>query len=280
LLVNKFTGIKWVADFRDPWMTTGSKQLYHTCKLSIKIESWMEKQVIKNASLVTTTTESLCDVMKKKIPEQPESKYFYLPNGYDPDVYSYLKNENKFNTFTLTYTGGLYLGRTPEPIFKAIRNLVNLEKLALQQINIKLVGNCRHVDGYPMENIVRSYGLEKVVEIVSPVPYKEANRIIRKSHLALLFAPNLPYQIPAKVYDYMGAGTRVLALAEEGATSNLVNTTKIGKSFRSTDIDGISGFICQSLKDMNTERSEHNGFVDGYKIEKLTEKLANHIGNI
>ena len=40
LAVKMITGTRWVADFRDPWMTTGSKRNYPTCALSIAATSW------------------------------------------------------------------------------------------------------------------------------------------------------------------------------------------------------------------------------------------------
>ena len=32
---------RWIADFRDPWMTTGWKRVYPTCALSMRIEAWL-----------------------------------------------------------------------------------------------------------------------------------------------------------------------------------------------------------------------------------------------
>jgi hypothetical protein len=105
-----------------------------------------------------------------------------------------------FPTFTLSYTGALYVERSPEPIFGAVVILIWSGKVRSEQMRIKPVGHCRSIDGVPTSSLVGKYGLESVV-LRDSVPHAEAAEIIRRSPLALLFAPKLAFQIPAKVYD-------------------------------------------------------------------------------
>ena len=44
-MVKWITGARWIADFRDPWMTSGGKGLFSTCAASLAIERWMERTV-------------------------------------------------------------------------------------------------------------------------------------------------------------------------------------------------------------------------------------------
>ena len=280
LLVKIITGVKWVADFRDPWLSSEGKRLAVTCDLSIKIERWMFETVIKKADIVLANTRELRDDFINTYKTIPREKFVFLPNGYDDELFLKYQNLKRYEKFTLTYTGSLYIGRTPEPIFKAVNRLLEDGKVDSNKIKIRLVGNCRNVDGVPMDKIVKSYGLDSVVEVADSVPYSDALQIINQSHIALLFAPGQPFQIPAKVYDYMGAGTKVLALSGEGATANLINDTKIGKSFQATDIDGISEFIHQTVKDTESGNYEIDKSIEEYKIGAISMKLANHLSNI
>lgn len=54
----------------------------------------------------------------------------------------------------------------------------------------------------------------------------------------------------------MGLGVKILALTEQGATSDLVKSNGIGQAFRSSDIEGIKGFIYQSFKDKDLLSSQ------------------------
>jgi hypothetical protein len=254
LLVKMITGVKWTADFRDPWMTAGTKLIF-TCALSNRIESFLEKKVIHKADLITFNSHRLKDAYKSKYSGERESKFAHIPNGINAEDFTGLKPLNKYHKFTLSYTGVLYGDRSPEPIFKALSQLAHEGNANLSEINVKLVGNCQLINGNPISSMIHAYGLESVVEVLDQVSRLKALEIIRQSHLALLFAPNQPFQIPSKVYDYMGTGTSILAITEDGATSDLLRSTHCGGVFDPTNIEGIKEFV---LHAMNNE-VPHNG---------------------
>lgn len=277
LYLKTLTGVKWIADFRDPWMIIGAKRLYTTCKLSLRLEKWIEKKVIKNADMVLFNTRRIKDAYVNRYSDEPAGKFVCILNGFDPGVFSRYRDLEKYDRFTLSYTGSMYVGRTPEPIFMAIKKLISDRRVDAKAICIKLVGDCRYINGRSATEMAGSYGLDSIVEVVDTVPYHEALDIISRSHLAMLFAPNLPYQIPAKVYDYIGVGTRILALAEEGATADLVDSTGAGKAFDPSDIEGITEFIYQSITHAKDLKQGDPQALQGLEVEEVTKDLARQI---
>ena len=282
LLLKMIFGINWIADFRDPWITAATKrQLYLPGPLSIKIKRWLEQKVVQNADTVITTTEKLCSAFKESYVKQPQNKFMCFTNGFDMELFSKLKHIKKYEKFTLTYTGTLYFGRTPEPVFKALRELSKEGKINLEKINVKLVGECQHIDGCPTESIIQSYGLDTVVEVLEPVPYFKSLKIVKQSHLALLFAPDQPFQIPAKIFDYIGAETKILAIAGEGATSDLINSTGAGESFYPSDIEGIKEFIYQSVNNTESKRPESKtDMLHQFDRRVIIKNFADHLKSI
>ena len=101
---------------------------------------------------------------------------------------------------------------------------------------------------------------------------------MQRSHLALLLAPNLPYQIPAKVYDYLAAGTRILAIAEEGGTADLLRETASGRAFHSTDVDAIADFV---RSEFITRGSAGFNAVSlaRYDVKYITRELLVHLAD-
>jgi hypothetical protein len=102
--------------------------------------------------------------------------------------------------------------------------------------------------------------------------------LVARSHLALLLAPDLPFQIPAKVYDYLSEGTRILAIADDGGTADLVRETGAGESFSSQDVSRIAAFI---HREMVSRRSTADGFTSAlrrFDVRRITEELVDHLG--
>jgi len=243
-IVKKLTGVKWIADFRDPWSEVmhykpqGARSL-----LSERLERWMERKVLKGADGVLTTTAPLARLYQKRFPHAGD-KFTYMPNSIDGEKFKDLKTLRKYRKFTMTYAGTLYAGRTPEPVFEAVQDLLADGRIEGRDICIKLIGNCDDIEGRPTVEVAGEYGLSDIVEVLPPVPYAEAIKEMRKSRLLLLFAPGLPLQVPAKLFDYLGAGTPILAITEpESATSQLLESSGGGKAFEPCDIRGIREFI-------------------------------------
>jgi glycosyltransferase involved in cell wall biosynthesis len=282
LLIKCISNVKWVADFRDPWMATRSKKLFPTCRLSMRIESWLEKKVIEKADLALFNVQSLRDLYRKIYVDEPAEKFQYIPNSIETEMFHQIRELEKFLKFTLTYIGSLYLGRTPEPVFKALKILADAKKIDLNTVSVRLIGNCRLIDDRSTADLIDQYGLHNVVETIDPLPYNAVLPIVAKSHVALLFAPEQPLQIPAKLYDYLGCGTRILAITGEGATSDFIHATGCGRAFASTDIDGIKEYLFEVMND-SCQIAARNDFSDAlyqYNASAVTKQLADKLNSM
>jgi hypothetical protein len=280
LAVKIITGTRWVADFRDPWLTTGSKRSYATCAMSIRLESWLEKKVIEKADFLLFNVERLKNAYRERYAHVPGEKFVFIPNGIAPRALEEPAAVAKYESFTLSYTGTLYVGRSPEPVFQAISRLIQEGKTTPEAVRIKLVGHCRTVEGVPIARLINKYGLESSVEVCDSLPYSEALKIIRRSHLALLFSPHLPFQIPAKVYDYLGTGSRILAIAEEGGSADLIRETGAGQAFASDDVEGIKRFIFEEMTSRRLKNRDHSDALVRFDIRRITKELVKNLDRV
>lgn len=264
--------IKWIADFRDPWMVPNEKRSIPTTSFSKYIDYHLEKYVIHRADMVLTTTGILSKTFINYYSECKASKFKLVPNGFDEDGISSI-DEKRYSIFTISYTGVLYAGRNPESVFQAISSLIKHNKIASSEICLKLVGNCRNIEGIPTSKIISRYELESVVELIDMLPYAEAQQIIKQSHVALLLAPNQKYQIPAKAYDYIGLRTPILALTGEGATAELINSVNTGKVIHSDDICGIENFILDQINREALPKLKDN-YISQHTRKRAVQKLV------
>lgn len=248
LLVQSVTGVRWIADYRDPWTISDGKSVFSTCTVTRAIEKMMEKQVIRHADTVLANTEKMVEVFRKRFVSIGTGNYVYVPNMVDMKMYDGYRRMAKYPKFTISYAGSMYVGRSPEPLFAAIRDLREDGTIEKGEILVKLAGHCEAIAGIPISTVIARYGLESSVEVNGLVPHAKALEIIRRSHLGLLLAPEQPLQIPAKVYEYMGLGTGILAIAKEGATKDLMVATGCGKAFDPSDIGGIKRYLLESMR--------------------------------
>jgi glycosyltransferase involved in cell wall biosynthesis len=280
-LVEMITGVKWVVDFRDPWVIDGSKPLLVTTDSSMKLDRWLEKKVIQKADLIIANTENLQNTLKKEHKNQPSRKFLCIPNGFDEGIFQKMDHLKKYDKFTIIYTGTLYYGRTPEPVFQALKELIQDGDISSRDICVKLVGHCKQVNRYPTAKMIENYNLGSVAEVLEPVPYAEALAMVKQSHLALLLAIEQPLSIPAKAYEYMGSGTRILTLTEAGATADLVRSTGTGVVFDPSDVEGIKHFILQSMKNPDSlTQNDTSHILNKFDRKFLTQKLADELDRI
>lgn len=277
LMAKAFTDVRWIADFRDPWvesMLIGSTRV--RSKASDAIETWMESTVIRGADKVVTTTERLRDALRVRYTRLPSDKFVCVSNSIATEHFGAADSVEKYSTFTITYAGTLYFDRTPEPLFRAVGELIRAGKITDNDIRIKLVGNCQYIDGVATRSVAKRYGLERVVEVVDSVPYAEAIRIMQKSHLLLIIAPERHrLMVGAKLFDYLGSGSRILGLAEQGATADLIEATKGGRCFSLSEEAALRDYLNELIRDRRFDELKND--VEAfrhYDLRYLTGRLV------
>ena len=277
LIIKKLINVGWVADFRDPWMDIlPYRAPYIRSTLSDRIESWIEGQVVRNANRILTTTNEHRIKLMGRFPSEAVDKFVYVSNGIDIKKFQTESLPERYATFTISYAGTIYLNRSPEPLFKAIQKLINAKKIEISTINFKLFGVFESIEGKTVFELARDYGIESIVEISAPIPLNEAIHVMKRSHLLLLLVtPIQSINIPAKIYDYFGSRTKILAITEPGATAELINTTNTGACFIPCDIDGIAEYIYSQCQNKNRDhvRNDPKQYTQ-FDTEVLTEKLS------
>jgi len=228
-----------------------------------------------------TTTERMRSAMAERYPSIPSERFVCIPNSIDTAAIP-AAAPNAFDKLTITYAGTLYFDRTPEPLFRAVADLLASGRASASDIRIVLMGDCRQINGVDTTSIVRQYGLDTVVELIDRVPYPEAVAMMQRSHLLLVLAPERhQLVVPAKIYDYLGTGSAVMALAESGATADLMAETQCGPCFSHTDIAGIREYLAGLLASgrFRDLRNQPETFAR-YDARALTARLVAEITRV
>ena len=274
LLIKKVCKVKWIADFRDLWLFMKPFQ----SRTAERIEHWMERKVIENTDVVTLTTDWMTSKFRKMYSSINSEKFTTISNGYDAEDFVSIQSKGKNKKFTITYIGSFYDQRTPEHLLVAVSELIAEAKITADTLEVQFIGNCHDVKGRLTTDIAALLCLSPNVRVIDPVPYKHALQYMMDSHLLLLLAPDQPYEIPVKAYEYLASGVDILALTQDGATSDLIRRSGHGAVVDPKDVKQIKGAMLQSYLKWRSGRPENKSRLTDdlriYERRELTRRLV------
>jgi glycosyltransferase involved in cell wall biosynthesis len=204
--------LPWVADFRDPWITGRTPKENHRFRLSW--ESRWERKVIARADIVVANAPLAAQWLQEAFPSYP-GKVRTILNGFDAENVTSVPAPHSSNgTLRILHTGELYAGRDPRPFLDAVQELQRNGAESLPPICVSFLGrNDMGSRRFRAEILRRS--LDTLVEVGGQVAYDEAIQAMKNSDILLLLdTPGRRIGVPAKLYEYIGVGRPILALAE------------------------------------------------------------------
>jgi glycosyltransferase involved in cell wall biosynthesis len=203
-------GLPWVADFRDPWYPEGRTDRGRD------LASWrvalQERAVVHAADAVVANAPGAARLLRRAYPGL-RSKVVTLPNGYDREAFDGFERPvpPAGRRPRVVHAGAIYAGRDPRPFLDAVRALGADGRLAPEAAFFGPPSEA----GLNLADEVRRRGLADRIEVHGQVPYARCLREMAAADILLLMdSPGRTVGVPAKLYEYLGAGRPVLALGE------------------------------------------------------------------
>jgi glycosyltransferase involved in cell wall biosynthesis len=254
------TGLPWTAHFRDPWFA-GSWET-PTSAIAARLDKWLERLVVTRATAVVGVTEEHAVAFRQTYPHLPADKFTAVPNGYDNGEWDKLpagirRDEKSKEKFLIVYAGKFYIERDPQPLFRALKILIDSGEIAREQIQVDLVGWCATSEGRSVREMAVECGLGDCVNILGPRRRPETLRRMTEADLLLLLAERYVIQIPGKTYEYLRAGRPILALTPEGALANLLRRIGGGLVVNPNDAGGVLTAVRESVLRWKEGRAHH-----------------------
>ena len=139
-------------------------------------------------------------------------KMVAITNGFDPDRFASPPTRSAGEAFTILHAGELYHGRDPRPMLDALGELQS-GPVPLS-VKVEFLGRATEAL-FDFSSEIRKRRLENTVRLESQVPYAEAlKRMMYADILLIVQTPEYRVGVPAKLYEYLGAGRPILAVAE------------------------------------------------------------------
>jgi len=273
-VLHRLTGKPWVADFRDSMSEPG----YPRDPLTWKVHRWLEKKAVRHASRLIFTAQSAVRMYLDRYPELSPERCQLILNGFDEDDFRSLvaKPSRTGPPLRFVHMGLLYpIERDPRPFFTALSQLQRDGKVDSTRIRIEL-----RASGYDShyEPIIRAEGIQNLVYLLPPLPYREALQDCMDADGLLVFqGACCDHQIPAKVFEYLRLAKPILALTSPaGDTASLLGYAGGVTLVDLADWQAIYQKLLEFLHavESHTHPQPAAGLVQGYSRKGQARKLA------
>lgn len=272
-LKNK-TGVKWVADIRDPWTRRPWMPARERSGLRYSLLRRIERAIVQSADRVILNTSHLHKDFCAYYQNVDPSKFLTIPNGVDGDDFLGIdRAKGPPDRCVFIHGGSLYKKRDPRPFLQALSELLRDKVVAESDLLVHFLGS---IDSkFDMHGWVRQYKLNSIVRIEPPVAHNQYLKALFSADVLVLIQPDTDLQVPSKLFEYMAVGKPVLALAHSGATSEVLEEYGRGMIVEPYDVNAIKNAITQLLVQcrLATNNVAENGRIAGFSAVTATQQL-------
>jgi len=275
--IKRKTGIKWLADFRDPWTNIDYYDKLMLTGWADKKHRKLEKSVFEQADEVVTVSWSWAEEFFRITGRMPE----VVTNGYDPlDFKGDVKYEQG-DILNLTHIGSMNKDRNPHTLWQAIADLIEKGRIDPLKIRIKFIGP---TDVSVFEEL-KNINLSDIFEYVGNLPHKEVIDHIIKSDVLLLplnDTPNIKGVIPGKLYEYLASRRPILCIGMvDGDSAKIIRESEAGSIFDFKDLQGIQTYLLDSIMKISAGGLESNTNIpEKYSRQHLAGEMCKILDGI
>ena len=262
------TGMKWVADFRDPWTSIGYHKKLKLYSGARKKHQLLEKAVLNEADKILVTSPGTA-LEFKSLTERP---VHVITNGYS----EWRAPETPLSDrFSIAHVGSLLSARNPLVLWDVLAELVEENSEMAKSLELVFAGEVSQdiLDQLQMRN------LTPFLQLLGYRPYKEIRNLQHSSQVLLLIEIDHEDNrsiLPGKLFEYLASQRPILAIGPvEWDAAPILGETGAGQAFeyhqkaeiKAQLVDWFSRFKEKEL------RLQTKG-VEAYSRKNITKTLA------
>jgi len=268
------SNIKWVADFRDPWMEIVYYQNIKRSSITKAIDRSLERKVLKDAGGIISVSTDMINIFKSKVDRK---NYYILPNGYDESDLT-ITNSEKNKKFIISYTGTMSKDRIPYPLITALQKLIFED--GINNIHLKFAGRfCQE-----FIELINKAEINNFFELNDFVPHKESMKILQTADMLLLMVDDVPNNkgfVTGKIFEYLGCKKPIFAIGPtDGNANDILKESDSGVMIDYKDTEGAYNLLKRMYNDWLNNKTVYKFNVEKYSRKKLTEQLTDIFSEI
>jgi glycosyltransferase involved in cell wall biosynthesis len=266
LMLHRRTGIPWIADFRDEWVSNPETALPPAPLDALSRAA--ERAVVREADRVIVTSDAavIAD-------DLAAGKRITITNGVDPADFELATDSERADRFRVAFVGTLYGERNCKPVLDALKRLAERGDLDADRAEFRVVGNSWLWE--PPDA-----GRVPIVE-TGYLPHERAIAEMLQASVLVVHLPSVGRGIPGKLFEYLASGRPVLCVTQpQNPAAEIVRELNAGYAVSPEDPEAIEAALGDAW------RRWQNGSADGdvearrakvfarYGRDALTRRLA------
>jgi glycosyltransferase involved in cell wall biosynthesis len=220
-------GAAWIADVRDGWVFESYRPFWRT-QAQDRLDRWLERRLMRAADAVTSVADPLTVYLREELGANATT----VPNGWDPvrmdaggddQVRSGVLDPERVS---LVHAGRLeVVGRDPTPLIDALAALAREQPETAARLELVFAGSFTERE---LKLFQADVAPGRIV-VAGHLSRAEALSLQRSADgLLLITAGTRRHEVTGKLFEYLGAGRPILALAEGTEAAKIVRETNAG----------------------------------------------------
>lgn len=251
LFARKKSGAKWIIDLADPILAPYTPRWRH------KADFAFEGYALKQADRVVLTNEHVQDLLRSRHHITDPQKFICVPQGFSVQSATASRTVDVLpaGSMNIVFTGTFYSNfRSPEIFSRAMR------RLSASDVSLTIVG-----DNAAFKKIF--YGIPNV-RFIGKIDHFACVELQHQADVLLNIGNLQAYQLPGKIYEYLGAAKPVLHIktGKDDPGAQLIQTVKAGVVVENTE-DAIADALSILRNDWRNGKLQNSFCADRVAIE-------------
>ncbi len=248
--VKENTGIKWMADFRDPWTKIDYFHQLTLTQAAASQHAHLEKAVLQSADIV----ECVSWHWAADFEQLSKRKVEVITNGYDEEDFQNISFKPS-SKFSIRHIGMMNADRNHKAFWRALKSLCIENSEFNSDFELMLIGKNDSV----VYRDIESFGLTPYLKQLDYIPHNEVPQFQCEATVLLLALGNMPSVhglLPGKLFEYLAAHRPILVIGpEDGDSARIVKETNSG--------------ICCGFEDENSMKTQILNWYQHWKQNRL-----------
>lgn len=226
--VSKATGIRWIADFRDPWTEIFYFKHLNLSKWAFRRHRSLEQSVLDSADTAVVVSRQ----MQEDFARRTTTPVKVITNGFDHEDFetSSATDEAMLHNgkFQLVHTGIFVDNGNPHLLWEVLGEMAALNPQFKEDLQIRLMGQ---VDDTVLQGIENA-GLQENLHNMGYRPHTEVVQWQQRAQVLLLplrKEPEAAAILTGKFFEYLASGREILAFGPtDGDLAKALRETQSG----------------------------------------------------